>query len=822
MPTRALGALLAAVAAALFVVSIVTAAWWSGHPRVDGHVFFAKDVHIGLLGGQGCNTGGAGACQSLELGPTFTIAGYAELALTALATMLALLVAGAAWRVSDGRKRLAKAALLVAAIAALGALALLVLGPQIKSSQKVEAPIGFGLLVFAGGVAASFVSSLVTMRVEREPLRLKTSAAGPAGFDVHDILREQHDGLRPSGPRLQVGPGATGNLPGPAGPLGVPQAPQLRPLYDVEGALPAPAAPHLPERPPTPIPRASAHAIAGLDYERPPTFESAETAQNARPLPPGFDPRGRPPTGAPPFGSQGAPPFGSAGAPSFGSQGASPFGSQGAPPFGSTNAPPFGSTNAPPFGSTNAPPFGSAGNAPFDGRAKPPTGAPPFGPPRGAPPLGTPGGASFDGRTSSPMAVPPTPPFDARGKSPTGAPPAPPFDARGKSPTGAPPFGSPGAPGFDGRAGSPPAPPFDARGKSPTGAPPFDARGKSPTGAPPFARPATQPPPFAQPAIVPPATYEPHARPGTAVRVKAASVPPPPSRSSAVHDAAADPLGKTMPAPGKTQPPPTRGARPSVPPPARSGVRPIVPLPARPIVPAAGGAVPAGPVTSGPTPTPSILTSAPPRDQIGRAGSPRPDIPAPRASQPTLSHTVPPMPQIDTPPPQLRAPTEADGRLEVAMRETDYITAVEIDAEAKAAAKASGTHAAVDADEATGIGEPPVHDGPVMARTTSEERDAIHDEGLEAHDHGDVAGDDSDAAETAARERMDLDALEEAAPRKAPVKPPLSTAPPSLPPPKTANIPATGPTPACPQCEAPMAWVEEHLRFYCKSCRMYF
>ena len=53
---------------------------------------------------------------------------------------------------------------------------------------------------------------------------------------------------------------------------------------------------------------------------------------------------------------------------------------------------------------------------------------------------------------------------------------------------------------------------------------------------------------------------------------------------------------------------------------------------------------------------------------------------------------------------------------------------------------------------------------------------------------------------------------------------PLSTAPVSLPPPK--SLPATslpsGPTPACPQCEAPMAWVEEHLRFYCKQCRMYF
>jgi hypothetical protein len=50
---------------------------------------------------------------------------------------------------------------------------------------------------------------------------------------------------------------------------------------------------------------------------------------------------------------------------------------------------------------------------------------------------------------------------------------------------------------------------------------------------------------------------------------------------------------------------------------------------------------------------------------------------------------------------------------------------------------------------------------------------------------------------------------------------PISTAPDSLPPPKDHKE-QTGPSPACPQCESPMAWVEEHLRFYCKSCRMYF
>jgi hypothetical protein len=51
---------------------------------------------------------------------------------------------------------------------------------------------------------------------------------------------------------------------------------------------------------------------------------------------------------------------------------------------------------------------------------------------------------------------------------------------------------------------------------------------------------------------------------------------------------------------------------------------------------------------------------------------------------------------------------------------------------------------------------------------------------------------------------------------------PVSTAPTSLPPPSEKQSATSGPKPACPQCEAPMAWVEEHLRFYCKSCKMYF
>jgi hypothetical protein len=92
---------------------------------------------------------------------------------------------------------------------------------------------------------------------------------------------------------------------------------------------------------------------------------------------------------------------------------------------------------------------------------------------------------------------------------------------------------------------------------------------------------------------------------------------------------------------------------------------------------------------------------------------------------------------------------------------------------------------------------------------------------------------ESDHAETNLVEKQEAAAVAAPAapppaPAPAPVpaapeapKIPLSTAPDSLPPPKQVAT-TSGPTPACPQCEAPMAWVEEHLRFYCKSCRMYF
>jgi hypothetical protein len=495
MPTRALGALLAAAAAVMFVISIATSAWWSGHPRVTDRTQTTKDVFIGLHGGEGCNTGGDGTCAPLRLGSAFTTAAYVELGAAGLATVFALLVAAAAWRVSDQRRRVAKLAIGAIVIATAGAAALLVIGPEIQSAQTVEAPIGWGMSVFAAGLVTTVIASVITMGIERAPVQIK---AAPAPQPVSS-----------------VGPTTTG-LPVP-GALVPPLAPQLRALYEI----PAPGAP-LGWSPTSELDEGVTERDEGVTErdDRPPRFQPAPIS-------------------------------------------------------------------------------------------KPPTLPPPM-------------------RAEAPLPRPPSVP------------------------------------------------------------------------------------PFAVPAI-------------------GRSVPPSPPLIPRAVANGVDPLGKTEPATSPQR-------RTSMPMPPRPAAKPNS------------------------TPTPSLLTSAV-----------RPS-PSPSRTPSTVTHSVPPMPKIDTPPPQpVRAGTEPDDRLETAMRETDVVTAVEV-------ARA----------------EPPVEAEPTG--------------------QSEPLGDDT--LESTSLDREVPESLE--GPTKPDPRPPLSTAPSSLPPPNAENIAGSGPSPACPQCEAPMAWVEEHLRFYCKSCRMYF
>ena len=278
MGSRAVGAFLAIAAAAAFTVALLTPGWWSGHPTVDGHTYRTKTYEIGLYSATGCNTGGDGTCEALPLDGTFELVGYGELALGGLAAVLGLALGVATLRLRDGRAALAKLAIIAALVAAAGAAVAVVGFEPLDTGTRIDVPIGWGLFVFGGGVVATIAAGIVAPRARREPLRLK-SAMPPQlqqpAFDVRELLREEHDSLRPAalGPEPMIGravptsPG--GSLAGPAGPLGAPaplfqQAPTLRPLYEMSGRdVPAPPSPQLPTRAPTPLSRDMIESLVG-------------------------------------------------------------------------------------------------------------------------------------------------------------------------------------------------------------------------------------------------------------------------------------------------------------------------------------------------------------------------------------------------------------------------------------------------------------------------------------------------------------------------------------------------------------------------------
>ena len=295
MASRVAGALLALIAAALLAVSVVAAAWWSGHPKFNGSEIKAKEIAVGPLGATGCNTGGDGACMSVPVDPTFETIGYALAGVTGLLALVALVLGVMTARGAAKRKSFAVFAIVGAMIAALLAVLLVVVGPKIRT----EAPLPFstGLFVFFGGVTAALASSVFAMRArEAAPPRMRLAPPRPSarnvdvvpvspggGFDVQALLSEDA-GVRPSqpGPMNRNAPVQSpgGALPGPSGPLGGlgtgPQqplfssAPQLRPLYDAapgqggtSGFVPKPPT-NMPMRPPTPVPRDQISAHAGI------------------------------------------------------------------------------------------------------------------------------------------------------------------------------------------------------------------------------------------------------------------------------------------------------------------------------------------------------------------------------------------------------------------------------------------------------------------------------------------------------------------------------------------------------------------------------
>ncbi len=318
MAPRAFGALLALVAALLFMASLAGAiaptkvpAWWDGHPTVNAKTYEHKAIHVGLLGASGCNLGENVTCDSLETGALMQPIGIAELAALGILTLTTFALLVSIWRIGERRKRLGRVVVIEVLIAAAIAGAWFALGPDIKAgTATVSVPIGFGLYAFGGGAAAALIAGVLARFVEREPLRLKTSRRMPAPPPPLEVLtafdvRELAQAPRPSQPAIPPTPAYSaiptplpGPPPAPVGtgphaPIGRPpmampppitgphapinphvapppppqpqaqplfdHAPQLRPLYDMAnvGVVPAPPPPRLPDRPPTPVPRAS-------------------------------------------------------------------------------------------------------------------------------------------------------------------------------------------------------------------------------------------------------------------------------------------------------------------------------------------------------------------------------------------------------------------------------------------------------------------------------------------------------------------------------------------------------------------------------------
>jgi hypothetical protein len=288
------------------------------------------------------------------------------------------------------------------------------------------------------------------------------------------------------------------------------------------------------------------------------------------------------------------------------------------------------------------------------------------------------------------------------------------------------------------------------------------------------------PPPRPHPISVPPPIPP---------RSKPISVPPPPP---AVPELIAAPnteptsVPDDEPAPPPPAPPPpiiapARPARETSPPALKPGVRAAVPMPVR-----------AGRLTMPTRPPPLAI----------RPGLPRPTLTAPVVPPPAIP-AIPAIPFTARP----RVETEDDHGV--------HDIPVADDAVGEA------TDASVRVSDTSPTGEPidPINGATIATPPI--------DPGLEPS--GPIA---AIAPAPPARSTVTSTAFPAPVPiaipaptpvvreRPAP-KLPISTAPDSLPPPRDDKQQA-GPSPACPQCESPMAWVEEHLRFYCKSCRMYF
>jgi len=316
------GRIVAPIAAVLLALSLAIS-WWSGHPTLDGKHFDRKTANIGLISADQCNyaDGEENECKHLSVGGSLAINKFIELGLIGVLALSLLLLA------LTGKKGFAKVVMVAAAAAAVMSIILLILGPDLKTGKSESMPIGVGFIVFALGTGLAIATGVIAMLPARPSMRMPLSASGfpaplssspfpaPGGFDVQALFAEEalHPSSHNPGPMMGRPQGPGGALPGPAGPLVPPSgpqplfqsAPQLRPLYEVNGGgFPPPGQPTFPTRPPTPMPHTAVNAAFGLDL--PPLPVPPPLEPMAPRLPPPM--RGKPPSIAPPLPGKRPPP----------------------------------------------------------------------------------------------------------------------------------------------------------------------------------------------------------------------------------------------------------------------------------------------------------------------------------------------------------------------------------------------------------------------------------------------------------------------------------------------------------------------------------
>ena len=789
MSSRVAGAGLALIAAALLSAVIATPvlvpaemSLFAGHPTVNGHLREVQTVYVGLYEAELCNNGGDGTCKSGDATTPFRYTALGELGLVSLLLLGTLVLGLLPIKNTERRKGLARANGVVGVLALGGAGALIVLGPF----QQAEIPLNpLAAALYGVAILAALLTSLVAAR-PAPTIKLRASktpaqpvlAQPPPSFDAGALSANGAQVRRED--RLPHEPRAEASDPfAPQPRVDQPlfsSAPLLRPLYDATpmqggtGGLIGMERPPEPARAQTsvPVPMAMAAWPTQPDPSQPVPMAAWPTEpEPSQPVPMAAWPAEPEPSQPVPIAAWPAEPQPSQPVP-MAAWPAEPEPSLPvSAPEPSRPVPMASRPPPPPRGkaASMAPPPRAQVSSPMPGLAAAAAqdlsaSYDPTPMPSGMPQRMT--GSSTDislAAESEGRAPSAGPSRRQRVDTPLASPPPPLASSWQDRAAFAAPY-APGLPAFD---------PSNERG--------FDAGYEAGLEtirfepAPPV-RPSSETVRFEQ--------AQPAAASSTAMRFEAAEPPTVPALNLAAMAPAAEP--SAMPARRKLTPTP--------PPPASSAAM-SAPIPSAP---------PAAPFAS--TPEASLATAMPTQ-------SPRPardsqpiratlDV---QASRPALRATVPMPARLPQPAPRAPgSPTRAP--LPTRPPIIPRIPAIAIPVIPAIPAAKRGKP---DLDDRDDLG-----DLRAYSPTSLDAGETTNVSDIPSHDTA-PRGEPVAAAPTTLPP----------APRLSQPKLAVSTAPASLPPPKDAKQ-AAGPSPACPQCESPMSWVEEHLRFYCKSCRMYF